>query len=220
MMKARILILSMSLLVSAVVMAQTDEERSAKARELLDKMSEKSKSYTTIRAAFLLTVDNRQADKKTDFEGSMDVKGDKYVLDLMNQVTYYDGTDVYVWQKEFNEVNISVSDPESESVVSPMKLFGEYEEGYKMRFAREVKVDGVVCNEVELFPIDRSGNISRIRLTIEKDTHRIKGLMQQGKDGTSYHVKIKEFKGNVPMTDTHFVFDSKANPQVDVIDLR
>lgn len=209
-----------ALLVSLVVNAQTDEERVTMAREMLDKMAAKNKSYQTIRAKFTLTVDNKQADKQTDFEGSMDVKGDKYVLDLMNQVTYFDGKDIYVWQKEVNEVNISTSDETEETMMSPMKLFGAYEEGYKMVYIGDVTIEGVACNEVDLYPEDRTSNISRIRLTLNKKTNMIKCLMQQGKDGTSYYVKIDSFQSNVPMTDTHFVFDAKANPKVEIIDLR
>lgn len=209
-----------ALLVSLVVNAQTDEERVTMAREMLDKMATKNKSYQTIRAKFTLTVDNKQADKQTDFEGSMDVKGDKYVLDLMNQVTYFDGKDIYVWQKEVNEVNISTSDETEETMMSPMKLFGAYEEGYKMVYIGDVTIEGVACNEVDLYPEDRTSNISRIRLTLNKKTNMIKCLMQQGKDGTSYYVKIDSIQSNVPMTDTHFVFDAKANPKVEIIDLR
>lgn len=209
-----------ALLVSLVVNAQTDEERVTMAREMLDKMAAKNKSYQTIRAKFTLTVDNKQADKQTDFEGSMDVKGDKYVLDLMNQVTYFDGKDIYVWQKEVNEVNISTSDETEETMMSPMKLFGAYEEGYKMVYIGDVTIEGVACNEVDLYPEDRTSNISRIRLTLNKKTNMIKCLMQQGKDGTSYYVKIDSIQSNVPMTDTHFVFDAKANPKVEIIDLR
>lgn len=214
------LVIITALFFTLTAVAQTDEERSSMARDMLDKMSTKSKSYQTIKAKFTLTVDNRQADKKTDFDGQMDVKGDKYVLDMMNQVTYFDGKDLYVWQKEVGEVNISESEEGEESMMSPMKLFGAYEEGYKMRYIGDVSIDGVLCNEVDLFPEDRTKNISRIRLTMDKKTNMIKCLMQQGKDGTSYYVKIKDFKTNEPMADTHFVFDAKANPKVEIIDLR
>lgn len=209
-----------ALMVSMAAVAQTDEDRSAMARDMLDKMSAKSKSYQTMTVSFTLTVDNRQADKKSDFKGSMDVKGDKYVLELMEQVTYFDGKNLYVWHKEVGEVNISESEEGDESMMSPMKLFGAYEEGYRMLYVGDVTLDGAICNEVDLFPDDRSSNISRIRLTLDEKTKMIKRLMQQGKDGTSYYVVIDNFKGNGPMADTHFVFDAKANPKVEVIDLR
>ncbi len=213
-------ILFIFLLVSLTLRSQTDEERSAMAREILDQMAEKNQNYSTIETTFELTIDNHQSNTKSHIDGSLTVKGDKYVLDIPGSTTYFDGETIYSYVKDANEVNISQPSEEDDSAITPNKMFGSYSEGYKLRWMDEVKVDDVTCNQIELYPIERGGNIARIRIEIDKETHNIKRLMQQGKDGICYYVDILKFVINKEISDTKFKFYEANYPDVEIIDLR
>lgn len=199
--------------------AQTDSERIAMARDLLDKMSAKNKSYTTISVDFTVTIDNKQTQHKSDHPGQLLVKGDKYRLDIMNTTTYFDGTDVYAWSKDVNEVTVSLPD-EADDTATPMKLFAAYETGYRMLYLNSITVDGRACGEVDLYPEDLSSPITRVRLVIDEASYVVKSLMQQGKDGTNFYVKVNKFKSGSAIADSEFVFNKAAHPEVEIIDMR
>lgn len=219
-MKKIALLFALASIISVNTTAQTEEELAAQAQELLQKMSDVNKKYTSIEASFTLTIDNKQQNKKSNHKGTLTIKGNKYVYELMGTTTYFDGQYTYAYVKDANEVTIEEPDESSDFVVSPMSLFSAYEEGYKMRYIETTKVDGSECGVVDLYPKDLNCNYSRIRLTIDKSSNAIKLLMKQGKDGVTLNVKVDTFKTNRNIPDTNFVFDTKANPKVEVVDMR
>lgn len=213
--------LSLIMLFSAAqVFAQTDEERTEMAKSLLDRMSKKNKSYSSIDAKFTLNVDNKQSQKKLDYKGTLTVKGDRYVCDLMGTKTFFDGTYTYSYVKEAKEVTIQEPDTTEEVAVSPTKLFSAYETGYKMRYIEDQKIGNADCGVVDLYPTDRNSNFSRIRLTIDKASLQIKNIVKQCKDGVDYNISVESFKTNRNISDDEFVFKTKDYPNVEVIDMR
>ncbi len=208
------------LLTILAVQAQPTDDRASEARAVLDQMATKNNSYATIEAAFTLTIDNRQSNIKNVHEGTIKVKGQKYILDILGTRTYFDGRTIYSWVKDADEVNISEPSPDDDSALTPTKMFGSYETGYKLRYRGEVETSGTTCDEVELFPEERGGNIARIKIDIDKQSSNIKTLMQQGKDGISYTVEITKLITDKTIDDKEFVFDRAAHPDVEVIDMR
>lgn len=216
----KILMIAAMALTSIAAMAQTDEERAQMARDVLDRMAAKNKSYSTITVDFTLSIDNHQNQKKENQKGSIVVKGDKYVLDIFGMTSYYDGKVAAAWMHEAAEVNITEPEEDEETALSPAKMFGAYEKGYRLRYMGEQKLGAAQCSEVELYPTEKGVNIVRIRLLIDKQTDNIKQMLQQGKDGVVYTVTIDKFVVNKPVADAAFMFDAKAHPGVEVIDMR
>ena len=219
-MKMRYLAIVFLFFATLIVSAQDDAESSAMAKEILDKMAENNKKYSTIDATFTLTIEDKKTKKQTEHKGSLTTKGNKYKLCIMNTETYFDGTDIYAWNKDAAEVTISEPDENDESAVTPAKILGSYEVGYKMRYVADAKVGGVDCYEIDLYPENLNNTISRIRIDVDMKTYNIKSLMQQGKDGTSYYVKIDSFVTDSEIADSVFKFDATNNPDVEVIDMR
>lgn len=215
-----IVILTITFFTYTASSAQTDAERAEMGKMYLDKMSAKNKQYTTICATFTVTVDNKQLNTNDNYNGKLSVKGDKYILDFMDAITYFDGTTICTWQVKNKEANLTTAEDDSENPISPMRLLGSYENGYKMRYIQDVKIGDTECVEVDLYPTQRKAQFSRVRLTIDKKQYMIKRLMQQGKNGTSYYVTINSFNTNMSIADTEFTFNSKAHPDVEIIDLR
>ena len=209
-----------SVLSVSVAMSQTDEERSEMAKQMLDKMQAKNKSYASTTAMFVLTLENHQDNSKREYKGMLKTKGNKYVLDVVNTVTFFDGSAVCTWLKDDREANITSADDAGEAAIGPMQILGSYGSGYKMRYLDDVTVDKAVCAEIDLYPTDHKSRITRVRLTVDKSTYTIKRIMQQCKDGTVYYVAISSFKTNVEIADSEFTFDVKQHPDVEVVDLR
>ena len=200
--------------------AQNDEERAAKGKEILDKSSARTKSYANISTNFTLTIENKQARTIDNFDGSLRSQGEKYHLSIMNTETYFDGKVIYAWSKDNHEVTISLPDDSNSGFMTPQQILGRFDDSYKILFIDEIEIEKRVCNEVDLYPIDRHTGITRIRLFIDKQTSNIKSIIQQNKDGNIYTVKINTFDTKTPLTDSEFTFDKKANPSVEIIDMR
>ncbi len=217
----RFIIISMALsLVCNICNAQTDEERALKGKEIVDKSSAKTKSYANISAKFALTIENKQARSIENYNGTMATKGEKYHLSLMNTETYFDGQAVYAWSKDNNEVTIYSPDDSGNNLMNPQQILGNFDGAYKFLFIDEVAVDNRQCNEVDLYPIDRHSNVSRIRLFVDKQTNNVKSIIQQNKDGNVYTINISTMDTKTPIADSQFTFDKAANPGVEIVDMR
>ncbi len=202
--------------------AQSDIEASEQeARTVLNNMASKTKSYNSISIKFSATLDNKKTNQSSTTNGTLLVKGDKYVLDINDMVTYYDTKSVSVWQKNNNELDISDPDPDSEGDLTPSKILGSYNEGYKLRMLDDNKINNTVCTEIDLYPTNKkNNNIIRLRLSIDKKTLQLKQFFQQNKNGTTLTVLITSFDTSKQLSDNAFQFDAKANPDVEIVDLR
>jgi len=191
-----------------------------KAKEILDKVSAKTKSYPSIVADFSFSLENQQEDISEVYEGNIILKGNKYKVNLMDVDTYFDGTVMYTHMLDAEEVNITIPDLEDEETLNPATIFTIYEEGYTFNFVADGSVNGKACYEIDLYPTNRDKPFSRIKLLILKDNLQIYSIRQVGKDGNNYTVIVKNMKTNTQINNTTFAFDKTKNPNVDVIDMR
>lgn len=212
----KIITLSLISFFSIAIIAQESE----KAKEILDKVSVKTKSYTSIKADFSFTLENLQESISETHEGSIIIKGNKYVVDLMDTRSYFDGKTLYTHMIDAEEVNVSEPDEEDEAALNPAKIFSLYENGFKFQFLGERIDDGKTLYEIDLFPDTSDKPFSRIKLLIDKNSLVLKSMKQVGKDGNSYIIKVKTMETNKPYNDTEFTFNTAANPDVDIIDMR
>lgn len=212
------LLLATILTLGITAMAQSPEV--LKGKEILDKVSAKTKAYTSIKATFSFTLENLQAQMSDTHDGVILIKGDKYKATIMGADTYFNGTTMWMHMKEVNEVNISGPDMMDEESLNPATIFSIYEQGYRYLHAGETTINGKTVDIVDLFPEDRDKPFSRVKLYIYRDNLHFAKIEQIGKDGNNYIIDIKKMETNVPATDNMFVFDTAKHPNVEVIDLR
>lgn len=193
-----------------------------KAKKLLDEVSAKTKTYSSINASFTYSLENKQSKVNEKQQGSLLLKGQKFKLILANQEVLSDGKTVWVYLKEANEVQLkTVEDFNSESELNPTKIFSIYEQGFKYDFVKEAPVNGKTLSTVDLIPIDpKKKNYSRVRLEIDKNSKQILSTKSFGKDGNTYSLEIKSFTTNGGVDDKTFVFEKEKHPGVEVVDLR
>lgn len=212
-----------SLLVPLASIAQTDEEMAIKGKKIADDLAARNKAYSTIAASFTLTIESRQDKSTSDHEGTLLIKGNKYRLELLDMITYSDGNTVCTYLRNENEATYSSLDDSSseEESITPMTILGSYGTNYKIRHVGTSTVDdGTLCDEVDLYPLDRASNITRVRLFVAQNSGNIKRVMQQCKDGVYYYVSIRDFYTNKTINDSEFVFNPQAFPGVNIVDLR
>jgi len=215
-------LISLLLLLCGFSMKAQQLPPSEKARKILDEVSAKTKSYSTINASFTYSLENKASKVNEKQSGNLTLKGQKFKLSLANQEVMSDGKTVWIYMKESNEVQIkTVEDFNAESDINPTKIFTVYEQGFKFDFVKEATVNGKTISTVDLLPQDpKKKNYSRVRLEIDKTTRQIVSTKSFGKDGNVYTLNITKFATNGTFDDKQFSFDKSKFPGVEIVDLR
>jgi outer membrane lipoprotein-sorting protein len=216
-------ILSFLLLVSSFVFAQTPAgEQDTKAKAILDELSKTTKSYKTISAEYelvLLNKEKKQTDKQT---GKIQVKGNKFKLEIPGNTIICDGKTVWTHNKDAQEVTIKNFEPDSEEGLNPSNIFTMYETGYKYKYEKEEKIGANTYHVIDLYPTVKpeKKKFHTIKLLVDKvkkQVHEIKMLM---KDGGTQTYEIKSMTPNAPLADTVFAFDTKSFKPDQIVDER
>jgi len=187
----------------------------SKAKKILDDLSAKTKSYTSIKAEFTKVLEKKDKSKETQ-DSKLETKGNKYKLTIPGHEIYCDGKTVWDFVKEANEVIIK--DMESDnSALNPSTIFTLYEKGYKYKFDGEE----AAINTISLFPENPDKQkFHTIKLNIDKIKKQIVSVKMLMKDGTLQTYTIKSFLGDVEISDSNFIFNAKLHPGISIEDLR
>ncbi len=192
-------------------------QEDTKAKEVLDKLSAKTKSYKTISASFDFTMTNKTEGVNETQSGSILIKGDSYNLSISGQNVISDSKNVWTILKDAEEVQINEIDEEDEDAISPNKIFTLYEEGFKYKYVKEDKGFHII----NLYPKEAADkSYHRIALYINKAKNEISKVKVYGKDGTNTTYKIKSFTTNTSIPDSKFSFDKTKYAKYEIIDLR
>jgi len=211
------ILLGIALIISTLssLKAQYDPQ----ARNILDAMSEKYKNTSAFNAKIVHKLENKVEDINEEFTGEIAVKGDMYRLKMGGQEIINDGTTLWTYLEDVQEVNVTDYDPETEQV-SPSKIYDLYKSGYKYSLIGEAVRDGEVYNVVELIPEDKDGQFFKIRMEINKGDNALRKWEMFDRNGNVYVYKVMDFNPDVNLQDSYFVFDESEHENVEVIDFR
>jgi len=118
----KFLLFSVALVLLNLVQAQVDDP---KAKKILHNLSEKYKSYNTMKFEFTYTISNPKNKVNESKKGSIYIKGNKYRLYIDNQIIICDGKTVWTYIKDENEVQINNLD--TNNLNTPTKILTAYE---------------------------------------------------------------------------------------------
>lgn len=210
----RIIIFLLVAFVTSNIIAQQD----TKAKAILDKVSAKTKNYSSIKAEFAFRMINKSENINELQYGSITVKGDKYRLKLSGQEIICNGKSIWTYIEDAEEVQInSIPEEDEEDFLSPSKIFTMYEDGFKYKYVNK-KEDIEIINLYPENPEEKS--FHRIALFVNAEKHQVAKVQVYGKDGSLFIYAIKSFDTSSTVEDSFFTFDKNQYPDVDVIDLR
>lgn len=215
-MRTQLLLILSFLFLGTTANAQDDP----KSKAILDKLMSQAKGWTTFEADFTSRLQSKRDNLDVKQEGTMKVKGNKFRLQLDNNTIINDGTTMYTYSKESNEVTLS--DPsEMDQELDPSKLFTQYEKGFKSQFVEDATVDGTAVQVVKLFPLDAASKAYHtVVLTVDKAKVEPRKIEVLYKDGNVVTYTLTRFVPNSTLADDLFVFDKAKHPGVEVNDMR
>lgn len=209
--------MALVLLISgSVVFAQKNDPE---AKEVLDAVSSKFKTFSTVEATFTYKVENAVGKGSTE-KGTVKMKGNKYRVSFGSQEIFSDGKTIWNYDKSSNEVTINNVD-ESGSGLTPQKLFTNfYDKDFLYILNGEKKVNGKTLQEIEMTPTDKSKAFHKVYLQVDKAKKTIYSTSVLENGGNRYTYTVSTMKTNAPLADNLFVFNKAKYPGVEVVDLR
>lgn len=183
-----------------------------KAKDLLDDVTAKIKTYNNITIDFKYTLNNSKENINQDSKGNVTLDGDKYVLNFMGVTKIYDGKKTYTIVPEDEEVSVSSINDEDEKLITPSKMLTFFNSGYKYSWDIQQSVKGRKIQYIKLIPNSSKEKIKEIHLGIDIQTKTIYNLLQIDKKGTKTTLTVNSFKTNQPLPKNQFIFVASKYP--------
>lgn len=214
----RLVVLMTVMVFWSVGYAQQDK----KAKDILEKVTSTTQSYSSISASFNYVMNNEAEGIHEENKGQILLKGQQFHLKLLQlgMEIFNNGKTVWTYMKDAGEVTVAEADDEMNEMMDPSTLFTIYEKGFNYQFVEEKTVEGVPVYIIDLFPENEEIEYSKIRIQVDKQRMLIRQAEMVGKEGNSYLVLVEDLKTNVPVKDSDFEFKAEDHPGVEVIDLR
>lgn len=178
-----------------------------KAKDLLDEVTAKVKSYENIAIDFKYSLQNAKENINQDSKGNVILKGNLYHLNFMGTTKIFDGKKTYTIVPEDEEVTISKVDEMDENAITPSKMLTFFNAGYKYYWDITQDIKGRKIQYIKLLPISSKDQRKEILLGIDVQTKNIYNLIEVGKKGTKTTLVVNSFKTNQPLSKNQFTFD-------------
>jgi outer membrane lipoprotein-sorting protein len=139
----------------------------------------------------------------------------------VGQEIFCDGSTVWTYDKSSNEVTITKLDNNSNSTITPQKLFTNfYDKDFLYKLNGEKKVGGKTVQEIEMTPNDKTKAFHKVYVTVDKNANTIYSTKVLEKAGNRYTYTVTTLKGNANIPDSKFIFNKSDYPGCEEVDLR
>ena len=183
-----------------------------KAKQLLDEVTAKVKSYNNITIDFKYSLNNSKENINQDSKGNVTMKGNQYVLNFMGVTKIFDGKKTYTIVPEDEEITISTVNDNDENAITPAKMLTFFNTGYKYSIDILQNVKGRKIQYIKLVSTNPRDSRKEVLLGIDVQTKHIYNLIEVGKKGTKTTLTVNSFKTNQPLSKNQFTFAGSKYP--------
>lgn len=156
-----------------------------------------------------------------DYKGAIRLKGDKFLLETEGVTTWFDGHTQWSYLSSSDEVNVSEPTPEELQSINPYAWLSLYNKDYHLKLGKVGDSQDDKIYKIVMTATKRNQEIQCLILYVEKNTlHPLKISMVQRGNKDAVVVFINAYQTGQTYPDNLFVFDKKAYPTIEVIDLR
>lgn len=191
-------------------------------KQIIETFTRVTQSYPGVHTSFIFTFIDLKDKSENSYTGTFQMKGKKYVLMINNTEIYYDGTTLWNYLPDEQEVNISTPEfnqEEASDFDNPVRFFSLLSKDFFTKFIDTDTREEKTVEVIDLYPKDLEKPFSRIRFQIFKKTHQLYSARYFGKDGIQYILKLTGFQIQ-ELPDSIFQFNPAQHPNVEIIDLR
>ncbi|MCF6141315.1 outer membrane lipoprotein carrier protein LolA [Flavobacterium sp. K77] len=201
-----------TLALACVLFSFSTQAQDKKAKDLLDQVTAKVKSYNNIGIDFKYSLNNAKENINQDSKGNVTMKGNQYVLNFMGVTKIFDGKKTYTIVPEDEEITISSINEKDDNAITPSKMLTFFNSGYKYTMDIIQNVKGRKIQYIKLVPTNAKDQRKEILLGIDVQTKHIYNLIEVGKKGTKTTLTVNSFKTNQPLSKNQFTFVGSKYP--------
>ena len=195
-----------------LIVGFTANAQDKKAKDLLDQVTAKVKSYENIVIDFKYALNNSKENINQESKGNVTLKGNLYVLNLMGVTKMFDGKKIYTINPEDEEITVSKFNEKDDKDLSPSKLLTFFNSGYKFYWDITQNIKGRKIQYIKLVPTSGKDQRKEILLGVDSQTKNIYNLIEVGKNGTRTTLTVNSFKTNQPLSKNQFTFAESKYP--------
>ena len=190
----------------------SSQAQDKKAKQMLDEVTAKIKSYDNISIDFKYSLNNSKENINRDSKGSVILKENMYYLNFMGVTKIYDGKKTHTIVPEDEEITISKQDDKDNTAITPSKMLTFFNTGYKYNWDILQDIKGRKIQYIKLIPTNTKDQRKEILLGIDVQTKNIYNLIEIGKNGTKTTLTVNSFKTNQPLSKNQFTFVTSNYP--------
>ncbi|MBQ9357067.1 MAG: cell envelope biogenesis protein LolA [Prevotella sp.] len=178
------------------------------ATQVLDRCAAKVSSQDGATANFAMT-----SAQYGDAQGTISIKGQMFRTQTGTVSMWFDGTTLWTYMAQNDEVNISTPNDQQLQTLNPYNFINMYRSGFSTTMNTTA-----TTFVVHLTATDQQRRIREAFITVDKTSYAPKEIkMLQGNRWTTFTISNLRTER---LADTMFRFDHTAYPNAEVIDLR
>lgn len=186
---------------------------------LLGDLSEKAKTYTAYEISYTSTLVDLKNDFELTQEGSVQIEGDRFHLDLGDYVIYCDGESVWTFEPEMNECYLDDMETMREEGMDPSQLFTVWEEDFRREWVGRAQIGDKDCAHVNLYA-GEDKPYHTLQLFIDDTALEIVRIVMKGREGSDVTYTVTSFSTSLEIKPGMFTFPAEKHPGVELIDNR
>jgi len=192
------------------LMAQYDPQ----AKEILDRVNDKYNKMNAIKADFIYKLENKEAGIEEEMEGLIHIKEDRFKLELLNKIIFFDGELIREYDNDFQEYTIREYESSAEEI-NLSSVLGLYKNGFKYR----IKEQNATGYQIELVPEDQSKSYHKIVMDINNQFD-FNSFTYYEKNGNLVSTIVKSLEERPDLRLKFFNFFQANLEVIDSVDMR
>jgi outer membrane lipoprotein-sorting protein len=203
---------SLAVVLISIISAHAQNDPNAK--KILDAVSAKVKSFTTITANFSINSVSSKGKNNGVKSGVISIKGAKYVLAQGKMQVICDGAKTYNFDGAKTITVTSLE--ESGQSLSPQKILSG---DYAKDFVCKLIGNKAGQSEIEMKPIDARKNFSKVNVFVDNAKSMITKAFILDKSNNTLQVSFTNLVSNKALDNAIFVFNKAKYPKdVEILD--
>ena len=171
-----------------------------------------------IKTNFGLVIKEAGATNLHTMGGTFLMKGEKFTFNTDEMQVYYDGKTQWSYMPGINEVSITAPTEKELAQTNPLALLQAYSSKSIIRYFKNNSAKNAYS--VELIPKDKSSDIGRIQVVIDKKTYYPQTIQLADKKGMISTLALTKFQKGVKTDEKTFTFNSSVYKDIEINDLR
>lgn len=195
---------------------QTEFEK--KGNELVKTASDKIRSHKSLKIDFTYEMDNKEMDIQESMSGILFSEGKKYYMEVGDNVFISDGTTIWNYVDDLEEVQISNAS-DAEGGLTPTQILNDFEEHFKATFIKQEIHKGKKVDIIDLVP-KISQAFFKYRVALDSKDQMIVYSIAYDRHGGTYTYNLNKVQINPTILTEKFSFDKSKFPNAYINDLR